>query len=175
MFGSGKKKQARSVEEFLKGQDAGTPSATETFLVNGSAADDETGGPKTKGLTDNEAGAPKTKRWFVAPAVVAGGLLVLLFVAFVKINGLKSDIARLRLESNRETVETLKAQVAALDSKVRKSDEEAAQLKTNIALLGKDLGEMKLMNMRRQKAETAAKKPAVDNKKKPVRPARRAT
>ena len=33
---------------------------------------------------------------------------------------------------------------------------------------------MKLENMRRQKAEAAAKKPAVD-KKKPVKPARRST
>ena len=109
------------MEEFLKGQDAGTPS------VNGGAA-------------DNETGAPKTKRWFVAPTIVAGGLLVLLFVAFIRIDGLQSDIARLRLESNKEAVETLKAQVAALDSKVRKSDKEAAQLKTNIARLEKDLG-----------------------------------
>lgn len=175
MFGPGKKKkQARSVEEFLKGQDAGTPSVAETLSMEDSAADFDTARPETKGLTENETGAPKTKRWFVAPAVVAGGLLVLLFVAFVKINGLKSDIARLRLESNRETVETLKAQVAALDSKVRRSDEEAAQLKTNIALLEKDLSEMKLMSTRKQKAEAAAKKPAVD-KKRSVKPGRRAT
>jgi regulator of replication initiation timing len=150
MFGSNKKKQARSVEEFLKGQDA------ETLSVNSSAA-------------DNETGAAAAKSWFIAPAIVAGGLLVLLFVAFVKINGLKSDIAQLRLQTNKESVETLKAQVAALDSKVEKSDEEAARLKANIARLQKDLGAMKLMNVQRQKAEAAAKKPAV-NKKKPVKP-----
>ena len=155
MFGSNKKKQARSVEEFLKGQDAETPS------VNSSAA-------------DNETGAPGTKSWFIAPAIVAGGLLVLLFVAFVKINGLKSDIAQLRLQVNKESVETLKAQVAALDSKVEKSDEDAARLKANIARLQKDLDAMKLMNAQRQKAEAAAKKPAV-NKKKPVKPFRRST
>ena len=155
MFGSNKKRQVRSVEEFLKSQEAETPS------VNSSAA-------------NNEMGAPETKKWFVAPAVVAGGLLVLLFVAFVKINGLKSDIAQLRLQTNKELVETLKAQVAALDSKVEKSDEEAARLKANIARLQKDLGAMKLMNVQRQKAEAAAKKPAVD-KKKPVKPTRRST
>src|SRR5208283_2954931 len=141
MFGSNKKKRARSVEEFLKDQDAETPS------VNSSAA-------------DNETGAPGTKRWFVAPAIVAGGLLVLLFVAFVKIDGLKSDIARLRLQMNKESVETLKTQVAALGSKVEKSDEEAVQLKANIARLQKDLDAIKLMNVQRQKAEAAAKKPA---------------
>ncbi len=155
MFGSKKKRQVRSVEEFLKSQDAETPS------VNSSAA-------------HNETGAPGTKRWFVAPAVVAGGLLVLLFVAFVKINGLKSDIAQLRLQTNKESVETLKAQVAALGSKVEKSDEEAVQLKANIARLQKDLDAIKLMNVQRQKAEAAAKKPAV-NKKKPVKPFRRST
>jgi peptidoglycan hydrolase CwlO-like protein len=80
----------------------------------------------------------------------------------------------LRLQTNNESVETLKAQVATLGSKVEKSDEEAVQLKANIAQLQKDLGAMKLMNMRRQKAEAAAKKPAVD-KKKPVKPTRRST
>ena len=155
MFGSNKKRRARSVEEFLKSQDA------EASSVNSSAA-------------DNEAGAPETKRWIVAPAIVAGGLLVLLFVAFVKINGLKSDIAQLRLQTNNESVETLKAQVATLGSKVEKSDEEAVQLKANIAQLQKDLGAMKLMDVQRQKAEAAAKKKAVD-KKKPVKPTRRST
>jgi len=48
------------------------------------------------------------------------------------------------------------------------------QLKENIARLQKDLDTMKLMNLRRQKAEAAAKKPAVD-KKKPVKPTRRST
>ncbi len=153
MAGSDKKKRARSVEEYFKHQDAQMPS--------GGAADDETG-------------EPKTKRWFVAPTIVAGGLLVLLFVAFIRIDGLQSDITRLRLESNKEAVETLKAQVAALDSKVRKSDEEVAQLKTNITRLEKDLGDMKLTGMHRQKAEAAAKKPAVD-KKKHVKPARPST
>jgi outer membrane murein-binding lipoprotein Lpp len=155
MIGSSKKRRARSVEDFLKDQDA------ETLSVNSSAA-------------GNEAGVPRTKRWFVAPVIVAGCLLVLLFVAFAKINGLKSDIAQLRLESNRESVETLKAQVAALGSKVESADEEAVQLKANIASLEKDLGAMKLMDVQRQKAEAAAKKKAVD-KKKPVKPTRRST
>jgi septal ring factor EnvC (AmiA/AmiB activator) len=153
MFGFNKKGQAKSVEEFLKSQDAGTP------LVNGSAADEETGGPQMK-------------RWFVAPAVVAGGLLVLLFVAFVKINGLKSDIAQLRLQADKESVENLKAQVVALSSNVDKSGKETAQLQADMARLEKDFAAMKVMNMQRQKAEAAAKKPAV-NKKKPVKPARR--
>ena len=153
MFGFNKKGQAKSVEEFLKSQDAGTPP------VNGSAADEETGGPQMK-------------RWFVAPAVVAGGLLVLLFVAFVKINGLKSDIAQLRLQADKESVENLKAQVVALSSNVDKSGKETAQLQADMARLEKDLAAMKVTNMQRQKAEAAAKKPAV-NKKKPVKPARR--
>jgi outer membrane murein-binding lipoprotein Lpp len=154
MFGFNKKRQAKSVEEFLRSQDAAaTPS------VNGSAADAETG-------------APKTNMWFVAPAVVAGALLVLLFTAFVKINGLKSDIAQLRLQTNKESVESLKAQVAALSSDVDKSGKEAARLKADVARLEKDLAAMKLMNTRREQAEAAAKKPAV-NKKKPARPARR--
>ncbi|MGD0486415.1 MAG: hypothetical protein ABSB94_04420 [Syntrophorhabdales bacterium] len=153
MFGFNKKRRARSVEEFLRDQDAETPS------VHSSAA-------------DNETGAPKTKRWFVAPTIVAGGLVVLLFVAFVKIDGLKSDIAQLRLESNKESVETLKAQVAALGSKVENADAEAVQLKANIARLEKDLGAMKLMDVQRRQAEAAAKKKAVD-KKKPVKPTRR--
>ena len=127
--------------------------------MNGSAADKETG-------------APKMKRWFVAPAVIAGGLLVLLFAAFVKINDLKSDIAQLRLQMDKESVENLKAQVAALTANAEKSGKEAVQLQTDMARLEKDLAAMKLMNMRRQKAESAAKKPAV-NKKKPVKPAGR--
>ena len=155
MFGSNKKKRARSVEEFLKDQDAETPS------VNSSAA-------------DNETGAPGTKRWFVAPAIVAGSLLVLLFVAFVKINGLKSDIAQLRLQADKESVENLKAQVVALSSNVDKSGKETAQLQADMARLEKDFAAMKVMNMQRQKAEAAAKKPAV-NKKKPVKPFRRST
>ena len=71
-------------------------------------------------------------------------------------------------------METLKAQVAALDSKVEKSDQDAARFKANIARLQKDLDAMKLMNAQRQKAEAAAKKPAV-NKKKPVKPFGRST
>ena len=158
MFGSNKKRQARSVEEFLSGRDAGTSSVD-------------------SGAVDKETGAPKTKTWLVAPAVVAGGLLVLLFAAFVKINGLKSDVAQVRLQAskelaNKEFVESLKAQVDALSSKVDKSNKEAAQLKADIAGLGKDLGAVKLQSMRRQKAEVAAKKPAVD-KKKALKPAGR--
>ncbi len=155
MFGSGKKRQVTSVEEFLKGQDAGTPS------VQSSAADKETG-------------APKIKRWLIAPAVVACGLLALLFAAFVKIDGLKSDIARLRSQTSSASLESLKAQVAALGSKVEKSDREAAQLRASIARVEKDLGAMKLQAMRKQKTEVAAKKPAVE-KKKVVKPAKRRT
>jgi flagellar biosynthesis/type III secretory pathway M-ring protein FliF/YscJ len=155
MFGSNKKKQATSVEEFLKSQEAGTPS------VNNVTADRETD-------------APRMKRWFIAPAVVAGGFLVLHFALFVKINDLKSDVAQLRLQANGGVVESLKAQVAALGSRVEKSDKEAVELKANMARLQKDLDAMKLQNMRRQKAEATAKKPAV-NKKKPVKPAKRRT
>ncbi len=153
MFGSNKKSQAKSVEEFLKSQDG------ETLSKDGSAAHEE-------------AGALKMNKWFVAPAVVAGGLLILLFAAFVKIDGLKSDIAQLRLQINKEPVESLKAQVAALSSNVDKSSKEAVQLQADMARLEKDFGALKLANMRRQKADAAAKKPVAD-KKKPVKPARR--
>jgi len=148
MFGVNKKKQAKSVEEFLRSQDAAPPSAVRT-------------------TTDSETGGPAMKRWFVAPAVVAGALLVLLCAAFVKIGALKSDVALLRLQTKSDSMENLKAQVAALVSKVNESDKEAALLKADIARLEKNLREMKLMSIRKQKAETAAKKPALD-KKKPV-------
>jgi regulator of replication initiation timing len=153
MLGSNKKRPAKNVEEFLKSQNMEPPSVT------GGAAYDE-------------AGAPGTKRWLVAPVVVAGGLLILLFVAFARIDGLKFDIARLTLQVDKESVEGLKAQVAALGSKVEKSNEEAVQLKANLAQLQNELDAMKLMNERRQKTEAAAKKPAA-NKKKPVKPTRR--
>ncbi len=154
MFGS-KKKSAKSVEEFLKGQDVGTSSVK-------------------SGAANDEAGAQKMNKRFIAPAVVAGALLVLLFAAFLKINGLRSDIAQLRLLTPTESVENLKTEVAALGSKVDKSDKEAAQLRADIARLEKDLGALKLQNIRRVKAEVAAKKPAID-KKKPAKSTRRST
>ena len=159
MFGSHKKTKAKSVEEFLRSQDAGTP------LANGGAVDRETD------ATGKETGAPRTGRWFVAPAVVAAGLLVLLCIAFVKIGNLKSDVALLRLRASGQPVGDLKAQVAALGSKIDKSDREAEQLKVSMARLEKDLNAMKLQNVRRQKVEAPAKKPSVD-KKRPVKPAK---
>ena len=155
MFGVNKKRQAKSVEEFLSGQDGETLSA---------APD----------AADNQRTAPAPKRRLVAPAVAAGALLALLFVAFVKINALESDIAQLKLQMKSQSADNLKAQVAALNANVDESHREAAALKANVARLGKDLAAMKLMDVRKQKAEIAAKKSALD-KKKPAKPAQRKT
>jgi septal ring factor EnvC (AmiA/AmiB activator) len=155
MFGVNKKRQAKSVEEFVGGQDGEALSA---------AID----------AADNQTTTPAPKRWFVAPAVTAGALLALLFVAFVEIGALKSEIAQLELRMKSQSADDLKVQVAALNAKVDESHREAAALKDDIARLEKDLAAMKSMDLRKQKAEIAEKKSAIE-KKKPVKPARRKT
>ena len=148
-----KKRRAKSVEEFVDGRDGATPSA----------ATDE---------ADNQTTALATKRWFVASTVAAGALLALLLVAFIKIGALKSEIAQLELQMKSQAVDSLKAEVAALNAGVNESHRETAALKDSIARLEKDLAAMKLMELRKQKAEMAAKKSALDRKKsvKPARP-----
>jgi septal ring factor EnvC (AmiA/AmiB activator) len=152
MFGVNKKRQAKSVEEFVGGQDG------EALSAAIDAADDQTT-------------APAPKRWFVAAAVAAGALLALLFVAFVKIGALGSDIARLEKS---QSADNLKAQVAALSANVDESHREAEALKADIGRLEKDVAAIQLMDARKQKAEIAAKKSAIE-KKKPAKPARRNT
>ena len=155
MFGLKRKGQVKSVEEFLRGQDGGTPS-------------------KESGVSTEQTVAPKAKRWFVAPAVVVGCLLVLLFVAFVKINDLASEVAQMKRHIDAAPVEGVKAQVATIGAAVEKSGVETEQLKVDIARLEKELTTMRSMNARRPRADVSAKKPSA-GKKKPTRPLSRRT
>jgi septal ring factor EnvC (AmiA/AmiB activator) len=149
MFGFKKKGQAKSVEEFLKSQDA----------VSLSAADSPAAGESRK---------PGMKGRYLAPAVATAVLLALLVAAFIKIGSLKSDVAQLRLQTKSQSTDNLKARISGLSAKVDQSDRQAAALRADIGRLEKELAAIKLMNLRRQKTEAAAKKPA-GGKKKPVK------
>lgn len=94
MFGTQKRREEMSVEQFVMGQ------------VSGTCADDA--------MPDNQEGPPTVKGWLVAAIVVAAILLILCFVAFLKIGHLSRDVAQLKGQVNGKAIDDLKAQVAAL-------------------------------------------------------------
>jgi hypothetical protein len=151
MFRWKKKDQIRSVEEFLKSQGTEPPPVADS------------------GPGDKKTVKPGTKKWFIAPAVVAGGFLVLLFAAFAKIDGLEADIGRLKLRDG-GTTEGLKLQVAALGARIDKSDKYAEQLRADIARLEKDMEALKVAAAQKRKVEALVRKTPVAEKKKPAKP-----
>ena len=144
MFGFRRKRAVKSVEEFLKSQETGSPS------VETSTASMETGVVRL--------------RPFITPVIEVLVVLALLFAAFAKISSLESDVNQLRSQLGGGDVQALKARVAALDGKVEKSGRETAQLTNDVARLEKEIETAKTPAT---KARASAKRPAV--KKKPVK------
>ena len=110
MFGVNKKRQAKSVEEFVGGQDGEALSA---------AID----------AADNQTTAPAPKRWFVAPAVAAGALKsevaqLELRIKSQSADGLKAQAAALNAnvdESQREAA-ALKGRHSPAGKKPRRDE-----------------------------------------------------
>ncbi|MGD0230183.1 MAG: hypothetical protein ABSC19_07480 [Syntrophorhabdales bacterium] len=154
MFGLKKRGQVKSVEEFIKGQDAGSA-------------------PPDSAATGGETNALKARRWLLAPVIVAAALLVLLFAAFVKIANLESAVAQLRQQNENGAIEGLRTQVAGLLTRLDKADAETGQIRTDIARLEKDIGAVRVMSQRKPKKEVPPKKQAATKKAPPKAPKRR--
>jgi hypothetical protein len=152
MFGSRKKKiQVRSVEDYLKGEDARVPIPEPKPAA----------GPAT---------STKAKP-FIAEAVITLFMLALMLVAFSQLSSLKSQVAELQAGKEGEA-RALKMHVAEIAAKLEKSNRQIDTLAGTVASLQRELDAEKSSREKAQ-AAIAAKKAAVPDKtKKAAKPAR---
>jgi septal ring factor EnvC (AmiA/AmiB activator) len=153
MFGSRKKKvQVKSVEDYLKGEDARVPTS------------------ETKPVSKSSPAIPAKATPFAIGGVVALFILVLMLVAFSQLNSLKSEVAELRTGKEGDT-RALRMQVAELAVKLEKSNKQVEALTNNISALQRDLETEKSSRIRAEAAAAAARKQvaSTDKKKKAVK------
>ena len=148
MFNPKKKKiQIKSVEDYLKSEEARIP------------------GQEEKKVSGKDRAA-KVKP-FIGPAVLIILILALMAGAFSQLSGLRSEVGALQVQKEGDT-RALRMQIAALSAKLDRSDKHMEALTDNIARIERELEAEKAL---RAKAEAAAKRPAITKKaKKPARP-----
>jgi hypothetical protein len=154
MFGPRRKKiQVKSVEDYLKGEDARIPGS--------------------EGRTATPSAIPAKVKPFVAQAVVILFILALMLVAFSQLSTLRSQVAALQIGKEGEAQE-LKMQMAELAVKLDKSRKQVDSLVDSVAGLQRELEAEKSLRVRAETAAAAAKKvPTPDKNKKPAKPAAR--
>jgi hypothetical protein len=151
MFGSKKKKiQVKSVEDYLKGEDARVPA------------------PEAR-TAPSPAVQTKVKP-FVAQAVVTLFILALMLVAFSQLSRLRSQMAELQAAKEGDA-RALTTKVGELTARLEKSDKQVSVLSDSISALQKDLDAQRSLRAKTEAAE-AARKAAVLDKKKTPKPAR---
>ena len=161
MFGGKKKRiQVKSVEEYLKGNDAG----------------DETGGDNgSLPLNDAQPTKPAPKqgprvRPFIIQSVVAIVALALLLTALSQISVLKSEIAEIQQRKEGD-VQALRTQVADLSTKLGKAQSLLGEMTERVSSLERQIDTERAQRLKTEAA--AAKKSAAapaDKKKKAVKP-----
>jgi len=152
MFGSRKKKiQIKSVEDYLKGEDARIPN-TEPKPAAGPAI-------------------PVKAKPFIAQAVITLFILALMLVAFSQLSSLRSQVAELQTGKEGEA-RALKMHVAEIAAKLEKSNRQVDALTDTVATLQRELDAEKSSREKAEAAMAAKQAAALDKTKKVVKPAR---
>ncbi len=150
MFGLGKKKtEIRTVEDYIRGEDAQIPPVEEK--------------PRRKGL-----GSTRIKS-MIAPFIGFLILLILLVAGYGEIAALTSDVTELKSQIKANDVTALRNQVSELAAQLEKTSKTNEQLRNDIVRLERDLEAEKAQRARATQAAAAAaakKPPVVDKKKK---------
>jgi hypothetical protein len=145
MFGSRRKKiQLKSVEDYLKAEDA-------------------------KAFAPEPVPAPAAKsagaKPFILQAIVILIMLALMLVAFSQLSKLRSDVTELRAGRAGDT-EGLKRQVTELAARLETSDKQVRSLSDSVQALQKDLQTERSLRARTE-AAAAARKASAPERKKP--------
>jgi hypothetical protein len=150
MFRSKKNKiQVKSVEDYLRGEDARFPA------------------PESKSAS--AAPMAQNVKLYIVQSVVLLFILALVLVAFSQLSTLKSQVAELQAGKEEET-KTLKMQVGDLGTKLDKSDSQVAALAETVKALKNDLEAERSERARAEVAAAARKAQAASTaKKKPGR------
>lgn len=152
MFGSRKKKiQVKSVEDYLKGEDARIPD-TEPKPSAGPAI------------------PPKAKP-FIAQAVITLFILALMLVAFSQLSGLRSQVAELQAGKEGEA-RALKMNIVEIAAKLEKSNRRVDVLTDAVAVLQRELDAEKSLREKAEAAMAAKQAAAPDKAKKAAKPTR---
>jgi hypothetical protein len=154
MFGPKKNKiQVKSVEDFLRGEDARIPA------------------PENN-KSRNALVIPQNVKLYIAQSVVLLFIVALILVAFLQMSTLKSQVAELQAGKEGEA-KALKTQVGELAAKLEKSNGEVALLSETVTGLKNDL-EAERSEQARAEAAAAARKAATADagKKKPPKTGR---
>jgi hypothetical protein len=151
MFGPRKKKiQVKSVEDYLKGEDARVPVAEA-----GTAA---------------SPAVQTSMKPFIAQAVVTLFILALMLVAFSQLSRLRSQVAELQAAKEGDA-RAITMKVGELTARLEKSDKQVSLLSDNVSALQRGLEAEKSLRAKAEAAE-AARKAVVPDKKKTPKPAR---
>ncbi len=148
MFGSKRKKiQVRSVEDYLKGEDARIPAAEATLAPS--------------------SARPAKAKPFVAQAIVILFMLALMLVAFSQLSKLRSDVAELRAGKMGDT-DALRKQVAEIAAKLETSNRQVESLTASVEALQRDVQAERSLRARAEAAAAARRTAAPEKKRKPA-------
>jgi hypothetical protein len=150
MFGTRKKIQAKSVEDYLKGEDARVPS------------------PEPKPAAG--PAIPAKARPFIAQGVITLFILALMLVAFSQLSSLRSQVAELRAGKEGEA-RVLKTYVAEIAAKLEKSTRQVDSLSDTVSTLQRELDAEKSSRTKAEAALAATRAAVPDKTKKATKPA----
>ena len=150
MFGPRKKKiQVKSVEDYLRGEDARVPAAE----------------PRTAASRS----IPTSVKPFIAQAVVILFILALMLVAFSQLSTMRSQIAALQAAKEGDA-RALRMKVGELAAMLEKSEKQVSSLSDTVSTLRKELEAERSVRAQAEAAAAARRATILDKKKKAPAP-----